>query len=1040
MTETRLSSSTRDGLRIVGRGALAALVALPLAVAAEGPPAGVSPEEWTGIEQQIDAERHEVTESDRPGRLWRAANPAQRFTAHFGTEDVLLVPAGRGEPAWQLGLRLTAWGAAHDLQPVPPAGAIADGNRVEFLRGPLTEWYVNTAIGLEQGFTIDHPPGDDIDELVLEMTLDGDLTPMLAETGQAATFRYADSNTALTYAGLKAWDAVEEPLEAHMELHDGGERLRLVVEVARAVWPVTVDPIFTQVAKLLPTPQLDNTDAHFGRSVAIDNDVMAVAIYDVVSGERADAVYVFHRDRGGPGEWTIAARLLPENGRPLQLFGRSIAVSGETVVIGAPVDDLNGAGSGSVYVFSRDHGGPDRWGRVAILTADDGGFEDALGSSVAISGDTVVAGASGDGDNGPFSGSAYIFRLNHGNPESWAQMAKLTASDGAYADFFGCSVDIDGDTVIVGAFGDDDHGSVSGSAYIFHGIPETMGSWEQTTKLTADDGDGFDHFGEVVSISGENAFVAAPEDDGIRPNSGSVYVFNRNEGGTDNWGQKAKLAAPDGPFDRNFGRSIASDATTVIIGSNDNEIGASAGAAYVFALADDGTNEWMEIAKITAGDGQELDFFGTSVAISNEVAVVGSPQHDGAFPDSGSVYAFDTMSWDQVSKISSPPVYSAWRNHFGQSVDISAGIAVIAAPNNPIHGSGFGAVYVFQRERVPSYRWKLASIIAPVDGSPGDGFGTSVAVSSDLILVGAPFDSSNGVDSGAAYVFERDRFDPTVWREKAILRPSNPWVRDFGAAVAIEDTTAIVGSPGKSSGHGSAYVFQRDLEGTGDWRECAILTPLDPGGFDDWFGSSVAISGDTVIIGEPLRGPAYVFQRNQDDPDIWVEIVKITDAVDAKEVAIDGDTAMILGEQDTVHIHHRNQNGPDHWGRVASIAGSECFVYCDFGESIALNGNIAIIGAPGDGLHAHKSGSVFIFQREEPGSDTWTETSKITTVNGVTDDQFGTAVAFNGDTVLVGTPFDDEAGQSAGSTYVFFPYGPRSSAQAPRRVIPQADP
>jgi hypothetical protein len=131
MTQTRLSSRTRDGLRILLRGALAALVALPLAVAAAGPPAGVSPEEWTGIQQQIEAERHRVAESDRPDRLWRADNPTQRFTAHFGAEDVVIEPAGRGEPAWQLGLRLTAWGAAHDLQPVPPAGAIAEGNRVE---------------------------------------------------------------------------------------------------------------------------------------------------------------------------------------------------------------------------------------------------------------------------------------------------------------------------------------------------------------------------------------------------------------------------------------------------------------------------------------------------------------------------------------------------------------------------------------------------------------------------------------------------------------------------------------------------------------------------------------------------------------------------------------------------------------------------------------------------------------------------------------------------------------------------------------------
>ena len=137
---------------------------------ADGPPVGESSEAWAGIQAQIEAERHTITESERPGRIYRADNPTQRFTAHFGSEDVALVPRGGGEPAWELGLRLTSWGVAHDLQQVNFATATAYDNRVEYRRGPLTEWYVNTTMGLEQGFTIEAPPADDITELVLEMT------------------------------------------------------------------------------------------------------------------------------------------------------------------------------------------------------------------------------------------------------------------------------------------------------------------------------------------------------------------------------------------------------------------------------------------------------------------------------------------------------------------------------------------------------------------------------------------------------------------------------------------------------------------------------------------------------------------------------------------------------------------------------------------------------------------------------------------------------------------------------------------------------
>ncbi|MCU0304656.1 MAG: FG-GAP repeat protein [Thermoanaerobaculales bacterium] len=463
MTETRLSSRSRDGLRIVRRGAIAVLLALPLAVAAAGPPAGVSPDEWAGIEQQIEAERHRIAESDRPDRLWRAANPTQRFTAQFGAEDVVIEPAGRGEPAWRLGLRLTAWGAAHDLQQVEFASVSTEGNRVEYRRGPLTEWYLNTSMGLVQGFTIVAPPDDDITELVLEMTLDGDLNPVLSENGESVTFRQEGTNTSLVYSGIKAWDAVDEVLATRIELTGGGTRLLLVIEVEGAAWPLTVDPVITLVEKLVPTPELNTSYAEFGRSVSVDGDLIVVGMDDLENGEDSGAAHVFRRD-GGTGSWGRVAKLTASDGAPDAIFGWSVAIDGDTAIVGAFGAAHAGVDSGCAYVFQRDHGGPDAWGQVVKLVPADGDEDDYFGKSVSITADTAIIGAPSVNDNGYSSGSAYLFRRDQGGVDAWGQVAKITPDDGAAYDSFGCSVSIDGDTAIVGAQHDNDNGSASGSA------------------------------------------------------------------------------------------------------------------------------------------------------------------------------------------------------------------------------------------------------------------------------------------------------------------------------------------------------------------------------------------------------------------------------------------------------------------------------------------------------------------------------------------------------------------------------------------------
>ena len=239
-------------------------------------------------------------------------------------------------------------------------------------------------------------------------------------------------------------------------------------------------------------------------------------------------------------------------------------------MVGAEGDDSD---KGSAYVFVKPSGGWSNMTQTAKLTASDGAADDEFGYSVSVSGDTVVVGADGDDS---YQGSAYVFVKSSGGWANMTQTAKLTASDGVEIDLFGFSVSVSGDTLVVGAIGDD---GIQGSAYVF---VKPSGGWAnmtQTAKLKASDRAVGDFFG-FVSISGDTLVVGAYGDDS---NKGSAYVFVKPSGGWSNMTQTAKLTALDGVGDDNFGNSVSVSGDTVVVGAyGDDDDGSSSGSAYVF--------------------------------------------------------------------------------------------------------------------------------------------------------------------------------------------------------------------------------------------------------------------------------------------------------------------------------------------------------------------------------------------------------------------------------------------------------------------------
>ena len=330
-----------------------------------------------------------------------------------------------------------------------------------------------------------------------------------------------------------------------------------------------------------------------------------------------------------PSGWGQQDKLVAADGAASDIFGISVSVSGDYAIVAALYDDDNGPNSGSAYIFAPNDVICSDWDEAAKLTASDGADLDYFGKSVSISGDYAIVGAYGDGDSGSYSGSAYIFKRDG---TSWSQQAKLLAADGYTGDYFGRSVSISGDYVIVGAYGDDDNGSGSGSAYIFYYDGE---SWSQQAKLTASDGAASDAFGVSVSISGDYAIVGAPWDDDNGSYSGSAYIFFFD--GT-SWSEQAKLTASVGAANDYFGVSVSISGDYAIVGANrDDDNGDKSGSAYIFERS--GTN-WSEQAKLVASDGAASDYLGISVSISGDYAIVGACYDDDNGTDSGSAYMF----------------------------------------------------------------------------------------------------------------------------------------------------------------------------------------------------------------------------------------------------------------------------------------------------------------------------------------------------------------------------------------------------------------
>jgi hypothetical protein len=347
-----------------------------------------------------------------------------------------------------------------------------------------------------------------------------------------------------------------------------------------------------------------------------------------------------------------------------------------------------------------------------------------------------------------------------------------------------------------------------------------------------------DDFGYSVSIDRNWLVVGAPDADGTVADAGKAVVFKRT--GTYAWGDEVELTASDGASGDDFGDAVCISGDLLVVGAPWDDDPYNSGSAYVFRLEG---SSWVQEDKLTASDAGSEDCFGDVVSISGDRLVVGAPRDGALGALSGSAYVFcrDGTSWTQEAKLTASD--GAAGDQFGEGVSISGDLIVVGSPwdDDP---NGSGSAYVFRREGVT---WVQEDKLTASDTAAGDGFGQSVAIDADRVVIGAKFDD----DMGSAYVFRREG---TSWtQEDKLMGEDVELGDDFGCSVAINGAQVLIGAqldddacPGDPlCDSGAAYLFRR---GGTSWDEVTKLTVLSAEGMD-LLGWSVGISGGRTVSG-----------------------------------------------------------------------------------------------------------------------------------------------------------------------------------------------
>jgi hypothetical protein len=637
-----------------------------------------------------------------------------------------------------------------------------------------------------------------------------------------------------------------------------------------------------------------------------------------------------------------------------------VALDSNNLVVGAYSEDgANFSGVDAAYIYKKDEGVSNNWVLVKKLIPEDGAKDDYFGGGLAIRGNYIVVGAhgkgSGSGEVLSKAGAAYAYKYDEGVDE-WLQVAKFEAPVPKANSNFGWSVSVGEGYLVIGAYQEDviSGGTLLENAGAVHVFKQNDENWEYFKTLQPSIAGENDNFGRAVSISADYIFVSTPYEDedefegNTLSDAGSAYIFNKNQGGNDNWGQVQKTVTMDRAASDVFGSGVAISGNYAIVGAafeDEDENGqnpiANAGAVYIMY---NNAGKWEEIKKLCAPDRAQINAnFGMVIAINDQYAVVGVPsKSENGITNSGVVYLFKkdnggVNNWGFERKITAPD--AAVSDYFGSSVALTSDYLVVGASQKTVNSQTFaGAAYIFEKDYTGSNNWGMRKKITALNTDWSDYFGTSVAIDGDYAVVGALYEGQDANEAntinqaGAAYIFKKDSGGANNWGQiKKIVAADRVEMNQFGSSVAVSGENVVVGE------FGSAYVFCKDQGGSDNWGQLKKLQLQSPTAYDR-YGVSVAIGGSYIVVG-------------------------------ANGIKTDANGNNPFNYSGAAFIYEKDQGGVSNWGEVKKITSTVRAADDNFGFSVAISGNQVIVSSRNDDEDSkeqsfiHNAGSVYFFER-----------------------------------------------------------------------------
>ena len=723
----------------------------------------------------------------------------------------------------------------------------------------------------------------------------------------------------------------------------------------------------------------------FGYSVDSDGDhlVVGAPATDGSGQSRVGAAYVF-AENSGELQWELK-NPTPSTG---DRFGESVAISGDLVVVGDPRSDVGASDSGSVFVFDRVTG--QLVHQLHNPNPTPFGF---FGADVAVDGQVIVVGAYLDDTIATDAGAVYLFDATTG-----LQTDTFTQVNGAPFNYFGAAVGIDGNLLAISASHADNLAQDDGVVFVYD-VTDGM----LVHELDNPNADNFDYFGQSVAISGDRLVIGAHRDDLSAVSAGVAYVYDLPSGML-----SQTLTNPSPDLSDNFGFDVDIDGDLIVVGAyrDDGSGIRDAGIAYQF----DASNGALAHT-FNNPDPSVIDYFGHGVAISTHAVSVGAYWDDVAALDSGTVYRFDP-----TTGVAKPDLFneaSSSFDYFGQAVDAEGDNLVVGAPLDDTSGPDAGIVYIFDQDG------QVKSTILNPDPDAFDQFGFSVAISGNILAVGAYNDDANGVlNSGSVYLFDV----VTGQLLQSIISPTPSVNGHFGRTLSIEELDLVVGAPledvGATDG-GTVYMF--------DAASGSLLSQIQnptPNNFDQ-FGYSVSISGNFVAIGALAdvdgvqnAGAAYVVDTRTGDL-----VTTLNNPVPSANDYF-GESIALLGNRVIVGAPRKDIGQLDAGAAylmdpvtgevISEIENPVPTQGSFFGRSVDLASDVAVVGAFGSNATFPQAGGAYQFD-----STTGAYGRDLLPNELRSGDFFGFAVAASEEFLVVGAPQADGTSADRGEVYIF---------------------